>query len=60
MVLNIHTTPLPQYRGAANDSWMILNNELGKNMTFHFIDEGIDIGPIIKNHFITFLRLDIQ
>ena len=30
MVLNIHTTPLPLYRGAANDSWMILNNELGK------------------------------
>ena len=37
MVLNIHTTPLPQYRGAANDSWMILNNELGKKNMDVFI-----------------------
>ena len=48
-VLNIHTTPLPEYRGAASDSWMILNGELGKK-TFgcsHYIDEGIDTGEII-------------
>ena len=53
MVLNIHTTPLPQYRGAANDSWMILNNELGKKKygCLHFIDEGIDTGPIIQKSF---------
>ena len=49
-VLNIHTTPLPEYRGAASDSWMILNGELGKK-TFgccHFINEGIDTGDIIS------------
>tara|TARA_A100001011_G_scaffold350459_1_gene389782 strand:- start:2265 stop:3239 length:975 start_codon:yes stop_codon:yes gene_type:complete len=48
-VLNIHTTPLPEYRGAASDSWMILNGDLGKK-TFgccHYIDEGIDTGDII-------------
>ena len=50
MVLNIHNTPLPEYRGAANDSWMILNNELGKKIygCLHFIDEGIDTGDIIE------------
>ena len=53
IVLNIHSTPLPQYRGAANDSWMILNNELGRKKygCLHFIDEGIDTGPIIHKSF---------
>ena len=48
-VLNIHTAPLPKYRGAASDSWMILNGELGKEQygVCHFIDEGIDTGAII-------------
>jgi len=54
-VLNIHTTPLPLYRGAANDSWMILNNELGKKQygCLHYIDAGIDTGPIISKSFYT-------
>ncbi len=48
-VFNIHTTPLPTYRGAASDSWMILNNELGseKYGCFHYIDSGIDTGDIV-------------
>lgn len=52
-VLNIHTTPLPRYRGAANDSWMILNGEWGTEQygCIHFIDEGIDTGAIIAKSF---------
>jgi methionyl-tRNA formyltransferase len=48
-VFNIHTTPLPRYRGAASDSWMILNGEWGKDLfgVFHEIDEGLDTGRII-------------
>lgn len=48
-VLNIHTTPLPRYRGAASDSWMILNGEWGSKQygCLHYIDEGIDTGDII-------------
>lgn len=48
-IVNIHTTPLPQYRGAASDSWMILNNEMGKTKygCMHYIDSGIDTGDII-------------
>ena len=54
-VLNIHTTPLPTYRGAASDSWMILNNELGKEKygCMHFIDSGIDTGDIIAKSYYT-------
>ncbi|MFT4643746.1 MAG: methionyl-tRNA formyltransferase [Planctomycetota bacterium] len=53
-VINVHTTPLPKYRGAASDSWMILNNEFGKELygCVHFIDSGIDTGDIIaKSHY---------
>lgn len=48
-VFNIHTTPLPRYRGAASDTWMILNGEWGKDLfgVFHEIDEGIDTGRIV-------------
>ena len=54
-VLNIHTTPLPKYRGAASDSWMILNGEWGNEMygCIHFIDEGIDTGAIIAKSYYT-------
>jgi len=48
-VVNFHTTPLPTYRGGANDSWMILNGELGTEQygCSHYIDVGIDTGDII-------------
>ena len=54
-VLNIHTTPLPRYRGAASDSWMILNGEWSNKMygCIHFIDEGIDTGAIIAKSYYT-------
>lgn len=54
-VLNIHTTPLPRYRGAANDSWMILNGEWGNKLygCLHYIDEGIDTGDIIAKSYYT-------
>lgn len=52
-VLNIHTTPLPEYRGAASDSWMILNGEWGtkKYGCLHFIDQGIDTGDIVEKEY---------
>jgi methionyl-tRNA formyltransferase len=54
-VLNIHTTPLPCYRGAANDTWMILNGEWGKKKygCIHYIDPGIDTGAIIAKEYYT-------
>jgi methionyl-tRNA formyltransferase len=54
-VLNIHTTPLPKYRGGASDSWMILNGEWGNELygCMHFIDEGIDSGDIVAKSFYT-------
>jgi methionyl-tRNA formyltransferase len=54
-VLNIHTTPLPKYRGGASDSWMILNGEWGNKLfgCLHYIDEGIDTGDIVAKSYYT-------
>ncbi len=58
-ILNIHTAPLPKYRGGACDSWMILNGETEAYGVCHTIEAGIDSGPIwakmpysIHSHFL--------
>ena len=47
-VLNVHTAPLPQYRGGANDSWMILNGLREASGVCHLVTEAIDAGPIVS------------
>ena len=45
-ILNVHTAPLPTYRGGATDSWMILLGEQSAYGVCHLIDQTIDGGPI--------------
>lgn len=44
---NIHFSFLPKYKGMYTSVLPILNNESYTGVTFHFIDKGIDTGPII-------------
>lgn len=46
-IFNLHDSFLPNERGGALNSWRILNgiNQVGN--TIHFLEEGIDTGPII-------------
>jgi len=48
-VLNAHSGPLPEIRGMNACEWSIL---LGYEpaVTIHFIDEGIDTGPLVKQY----------
>jgi len=46
-VLNYHGAPLPMYRGAANYFWVLWANERCVHGTQHFVDDGLDTGPII-------------
>ncbi len=47
-VLNIHSGPLPDYRGVMATFWAMLNGEREIGTTIHWIvDAGIDTGPII-------------
>lgn len=45
-IVNLHLAPLPEYRGRFSATHAILNgSEYG--VTLHYVDEGIDTGPII-------------
>ena len=42
--LNVHTSLLPKYRGAAPIQWAILNDEKETGVTTMRMDEGLDTG----------------
>jgi methionyl-tRNA formyltransferase len=46
-IFNIHGSYLPSYRGAAPESWRILNGDEHACATIHYLDEGIDTGAIV-------------
>lgn len=45
--LNIHTSLLPRYRGAAPIQWAVLNGDSETGITLMKIDAGLDTGPIV-------------
>lgn len=48
--INFHNGPLPLYRGHGHviPFWSIMNGEQTHGVTWHFMDEGIDTGDIIR------------
>jgi len=53
-VLNCHPGILPKYRGCTCVEWAIYNND-PVGATVHFMDEGIDKGPIVLQDTLTIL-----
>ena len=45
--LNVHTSLLPRYRGAAPIQWAIADGESGTGATIMKMDAGMDTGPIL-------------
>ena len=45
--INLHTSLLPEYRGAAPINWVLINGEKKTGVTTFFINEKIDQGDII-------------
>ncbi len=45
--INCHAGKLPFYRGRNILNWALINNEKSFGVTVHYIDDGIDTGPII-------------
>src|SRR6185437_1282907 len=45
--LNVHTSLLPKYRGAAPIQWAILNDEPETGVTIMLMDVGLDTGPTV-------------
>jgi len=48
--INLHTSLLPEYRGAAPINWVLINGEKETGITTFFIDQQIDSGKIIKQN----------
>jgi len=46
-VLNAHLGLLPEVRGMSSPEWSILN-DVPVGVTIHYIDEGIDSGPVLQ------------
>src|SRR5690242_19376559 len=46
--INVHTSLLPRYRGAAPIQWAILNGDSESGVTIMKMDEGMDTGPILS------------
>lgn len=46
---NIHSGPLPQYRGADPVFQQIINREKHAGVTIHKLDGGIDTGPLVMS-----------
>ena len=46
--LNIHTSLLPKYRGAAPIQWALWNGETQTGVTLMKMDAGLDTGPMIS------------
>lgn len=47
-IFNIHSAPLPEYRGMFAYNWAIYNGEEEWGVTAHYIDEKFDTGNIIE------------
>ena len=46
--LNVHTSLLPKYRGAAPIQWAIANGDAETGVTIMKMDVGLDTGPIVS------------
>jgi methionyl-tRNA formyltransferase len=46
--VNVHTSLLPKYRGAAPIQWAILNGDSETGVTLMQMDAGLDTGPILS------------
>jgi len=46
-VINIHPALLPKYRGRFSTAHVLFNGEKKTGVTLHYIDKGMDTGPIL-------------
>jgi methionyl-tRNA formyltransferase len=47
LMVNIHPSLLPKYRGRSTIVWAIVAGDVECGLTAHLIDEGVDTGPIL-------------
>ena len=48
--VNVHGGLLPEYRGGHVMQWAMINGEAETGVTLHYMDAGVDTGPLIAQH----------
>jgi methionyl-tRNA formyltransferase len=48
-IVNLHPAPLPAYRGCNSYSHAIINDDREYGVSLHYVDAGIDTGPLIAS-----------
>lgn len=56
-IVNVHYAPLPKYGGYWPEMWAIWNSEARFAVTMHYVEKGLDTGPIIAQKW---FELDAQ
>lgn len=46
-IFNVHPSLLPKHRGCSSIPWAIIDGDSHAGVTFHYINEGVDTGPVI-------------
>ena len=46
-IINVHSSILPQYRGAAPINWAVLDGEAETGVSIMYMEEGLDTGDVI-------------
>lgn len=59
-IINIHPSLLPKYSGLEAIERAYVANEPVTGVTIHYIDEGVDTGPVIKQMKVVRLRNDTE
>lgn len=57
-IANLHGAPLPEFRGANPVEWAIIKDETLAGATLHWMDDGVDTGPIIARETTSIGMLD--
>ena len=58
LFINVHYSPLPQYRGRANVNWALINQEPCAALSIHRLEPGLDAGNILFQQLIPVGRQD--
>ncbi len=51
--INYHPSLLPKYRGGSAINWAIINGETETGVSIHYIDAGVDTGPVLLQEKVT-------
>ena len=58
--VNVHPSLLPRHRGSSPTDWVLRDGDQVTGLTAHFVDEGLDTGPIIAQEAVSVEEGDVR